>query len=243
MQENGFLRVEIESLKAKLQKDIEVASSEELKNAYEQINALTAELEGYESQITYLQDQITNLNEQITVSTEDALEFAKLREEFDNLKSELVKYQQENTKLNEELSEWKKKSENLESIKVYSTSIPQGMPKKMKHTLFTRMYRLLDENNRNKVIEFLIQDLKSKNSETKSTAIKVLSQIKNDKVYNAFLEIIDDQDWLVRYNLIKAINQYENKSDQFKNLLKKLSKDVDVDVRELAIKILNNLSE
>ncbi|MFX0142949.1 MAG: HEAT repeat domain-containing protein [Candidatus Hodarchaeota archaeon] len=243
MQENGLLRVEIESLKAKLEKSIEEASSEELEKAYDKINALTTELEDYKTQKIYLQDQLNNLNEPVTISTEDALEYAKLREEFDNLKSELVRYQEENKKFKEIISELEKKIEDLESIKIEGISIPQRIPKKIKHTLFNRMYRLLDENNKNKVIDFLIQDLKSKNSETKSNAIKILSQIKNDKIYNAFFEIIDDQDWLVRYNLLKAINQYEHKSDQFKTLLKKLSKDVDVDVRELAVKILSNISE
>lgn len=243
MQENGLLRVEIESLKAKMQGRIDEASSEELEIAYEKIDALTSELEDYESQIKYLQEQLKNLSEPVTVSTEEALEFAKLREEFDNLKSELFKYQQENKNLHNNLNELKKRSPDLESVKVYSTSIVRGKIKKIKHTLFNRMYRLLDEDNKNKVIDFLIQDLKSNNSETKRNAIKILSQIKDSKVYDAFLEIIDDKDWLVRYNLIKALNQFENKSNEFKGLLKKLSKDVDVDVRELAVKILNNFSE
>ena len=243
MQENGLLRVEIESMKAKMQERIDEASSEELEIAYAKIDALTSELEDYESQIKYLQEQLKNLSEPVTVSTEEALEFAKLREEFDNLKSELFKYQQENKTLHDNLNEVKKRNQDLESVKVHSTSIVRGMPKKIKHTLFNRMYRLLDEDNKNKVIDFLIQDLKSNNNETKRNAIKILSQIKDNKVYDAFLEIIDDKDWLVRYNLIKALNQFENKSYEFKGLLKKLSKDVDVDVRELAGKILNNYSE
>jgi HEAT repeat protein len=92
-------------------------------------------------------------------------------------------------------------------------------------------------------MDCLISDLKSKNSETKSNAIKILSQIKNDKIYDAFIEIIDDQDWIVRYNLIKALEKFEKKTEEFKNLLKKLTKDTDVDVRELAGRILNNFSE
>jgi chromosome segregation ATPase len=243
MQENGLLRVEVQSLKAKLQDKIEEASSEELYNAYERIEALNEIIEDYKSQIESLQDQAENLSKPATVSTEEALEVTKLREEFNNLKSKLHHYQQENKNLTETLSELKKRNKDLEKVRVFSTSNPQVMPKKIKTTLFSRMYRLLDENNKNKVIDFLIQDLKSKNSETKRTAIKILSEIKDNKVYNAFIGIIDDKDWIVRYNLIKALNQYENKSNEFKVLLKKLSRDVDVDVRELAVKILNNFSK
>ncbi len=234
---------QIDSLIVKKEEEVDEVSSEELYNAYERINNLSSEIEEYKTQIISLQEQLENLSEPVTVSTEEALEFAKLREDFDQLKTELLEYQQENKNLNSTLSELQKRSEDLETVKVYSTSIPKRMPKKIKHTLFNRMYRLLDENNRNKVIDFLIQDLKSKNSETKRNAIKILSQIKNDKVYDAFLELIDDEDWIVRYNLIKALNQFENKSDEFKDLLKKLTRDVDVDVRELAVKILTNCSK
>ncbi|MFX0024135.1 MAG: HEAT repeat domain-containing protein [Candidatus Hermodarchaeota archaeon] len=283
MQENGLLRVEIESLKAKLQERIDETSSEELYNAYERIDdlsleiedyktqlddlnvklqknrdevgseelsnahekiyALNLELENYKTQLEAVQEQLEASRKPITVTTEEALEFATLRESFDDLKSKLNGVQQENQILKEKLIELEKINKDLESVKVYSTAIPKGMPKKIKHTLFHRMYRLLDEENRNKVIDFLILDLKSKNSETKSNAIKILSQIKNDKIFDAFLEIIDDQDWIVRYNLIKALNQFENKSDELKDLLKKLTRDVDVDVRELAGKILNDFSK
>jgi chromosome segregation ATPase len=234
---------QIEILNDKLQEEPDEASSEELINTYIKIDELTLELEGYKTQVRSLQEQIGNLSGPVTVSTEEALEFAKLREEFDNLKSNLLEYQQENEKLNEKVLELEKEEKDLETVKIYSTSVPKGMPKKIKHTLFNRMYRLLDDENKNKVIDCLIQDLKSKNSETKSNAIKILSQIKNDKIYDAFLEIIDDQDWIVRYNLIKALNKFERKTDEFKVLLKKLTKDTDVDVRELAGKILKNFSE
>ncbi|MFW9973043.1 MAG: HEAT repeat domain-containing protein [Candidatus Odinarchaeota archaeon] len=243
MQENGLLRVEIESLKAKLQTKINELNSEELEKAYDTIEDLKAELVEYKVKIKELQERIKDFNEPVTISTEEALEFAKLREEYDNLKSELLKHQEENKNLNERIIELKKETENLENIKVYSTSVSHGMPKKIRNTLFNRMYHLLDEENKNKVIDFLIQDLKSKNSQTKRIAIKILSQIKHNKIYDAFVEIINDKDWLVRYSLIKALKQYENKVDEFKVLLKKFSKDTDVDVRELAVKILHNSSE
>ncbi len=234
---------QIEILNTKLQKKTDEVSSEELYNAHEKINALTLELEAHKTKLKSPQEQIGDISGPVTVSTEEALEFAKLRENFDELKSKLHEYQQENDRLNEKVFALEKEKKDLETVKVYSTSSLKGMPKKIKHTLFNRMYRLLDDENKNKVMDCLILDLKSKNSETKSNAIKILSQIRNDKIYNAFLGIIDDQDWIIRYNLIKALDKFESKTDEFKALLKKLTKDPDVDVRELAGKILNNFSE
>ncbi|MHA2182632.1 MAG: hypothetical protein ACXAAH_14525, partial [Promethearchaeota archaeon] len=49
MEENGLLRVEIESLKVKLQEQIEETSSEEVELANQKVEALTLELEDYEA--------------------------------------------------------------------------------------------------------------------------------------------------------------------------------------------------
>jgi len=40
-----------------------------------------------------------------------------------------------------------------------------------------------------------------------------------------------------------ALSKFEKKNEEFTSFLKKLTKDVDVDVRELARKVLNNISE
>lgn len=237
MEQNGLLRVEIESLRAKLQERLEEASSEELKLANEKIIILTTEIENYKSKIKFLQNQLDNISKSIMVSTEEALKFAEMREEYNKLKSDLLTYQQENKILNERLNEIEEQKQD-----VYSDSIAKDMPKIIPRSIFNRMYKLLDDNNKKEVIDLLIQDLKSKNAEIKRNAIKILSQIKEDKIYDAFLEIIDDKDWIIRYILIKALSKFEKRSDEFKFLLKKVAKDVDVDVRELALKILNDIS-
>ncbi|MFX0105111.1 MAG: HEAT repeat domain-containing protein [Candidatus Hodarchaeota archaeon] len=237
MEQNGLLRVEIESLRAKLQERLEEASSEELKLANEKIIILTTEIENYKSKIKFLQNQLDNISKSIMVSTEEALKFAEMREEYNKLKSDLLTYQQENKILNERLNEIEEQKQD-----VYSDSIAKDMPKIIPRSIFNRMYKLLDDNNKKEVIDLLIQDLKSKNAEIKRNAIKILSQIKEDKIYDAFLEIIDDKDWIIRYSLIKALSKFEKRSDEFKFLLKKFAKDVDVDVRELALKILNDIS-
>ena len=271
MEENGLLRVEIESLKAKLQERIEEIGSEELESANEKnailsseleslrvklkeliaINAeeleltngkiemLTSELEDYEAQVKFLQEQLGDSNKPTIITTEDALQFTEMREELDDVKSKLMKSQKDNQALNEMLSELKQK---LSSKEIEKIEIGQNLPKRLNLSLFYRMYNLLDENKKLKIIDSLIQDLQSNNSETKRNAIRILSVIKNNKVYGAFLEMLDDKDWLVRYSIIKALSKFEKKSDELKPILKKLTRDIDVDVRELALRILDDLS-
>ncbi len=299
MEQNGLLRVEVESLKAKLHDRIEVAGSEELKLANDKINILTSEIEDFEAQIKYLQERLEKASEPVIVSTEDALQFANLREEFDETKTELLKVQKENQNLNQMLNELKEKKIRVEQrtdlelpnviistedalqfanlreeldetktellkvqkenqnlnqmlnelkekkIKVEQRTDPElpnikGLPKRMQQSLFFRMYNLLDDFNKEKVINYLIQDLKSSIYQVRRNAIKILSVLKTNKIYDAFLEMINDKDWIVRYSIIKALSKFKDKNNELKSLFQRFSSDVDVDVRELALKILND---
>jgi len=271
MEENGLLRVEIETLRAKLQERIEEMSSEELEAANEQnailaselesikvklkelmnlnaeqlemadrkIGMLTSELENYEAQVKLLQEKLGESREPAIFTTEDTLQFTEIKEELDDVKSQLMKSQEDKQALNEIISELKQKLSNKEIEKI---EIGQNFPKRLHLSLFYRMYNLLDNNKKLKIIESLIQDLQSNNSETKRNAIRILSVIKNNRVYSAFLEMLNDKDWLVRYNIIKALSKYEKKSEELKPILKKFTRDSDVDVRELAFRIFEDLS-
>ncbi|MFX1591904.1 MAG: HEAT repeat domain-containing protein [Promethearchaeota archaeon] len=271
MEENGLLRVEIESLKSKFQEKLDELKSEEMESVNEKnanllseleslkerfqehietsseelevangtIAMLTSELAGYEAQVRSLQEQLEESSESAVMTTEEVLQFNEMKEELDDVKSKLLESQKVNQALNEELSELKQKLSSKETEKI---EIGQNLPKRLHISLFYRMYGLLDENKKLEVINSLIQDLQSDNSETKRNAIRILSVIKNDKVYDAFIQMLDDEDWLVRYSIIKALSKFEKKSEELKPILKNLSKDLDVDVRELAIRILDDLS-
>ncbi len=239
---NAILSTELEALKTKLN-EYEDKGLGELKLANDKISILTAKIADYEAQINYLKVQLENTHEQVIVSTDDALEFAEMREKFENVKMELSKYQKENQNLNEMLKQLREKEINIKNELVYKPKILKSVPNQLQLSLFNRMYHLFDNNNKEIVINLLIQDLKSKNSEIKRNAIKILGHIRYKKVYDALFELINDKDWIVRYNVIKALSKFEKKNEEFTSFLKKLTKDVDVDVRELAIKVLNDISE
>lgn len=253
MEENGLLRIEIESLKSQMQEKINEtnseelqlarektneANSEELQLANEKINALMLELQDYDAQINYLQQQLKETPEPIIISTEDALQFAEIREEYDNIKNKLLKYQEENQRLNNILLELDHThaSPSDQKRKIYPVAF--NFPREFQISLFMRMYNLLNDDNRNTVIDILINDLYGKNNDVKRAALKILCEIKDTKVYDAFFDLLNDKNWLIRYDIIKALTKFGFESTEFKNSLKKLSKDRDVDVRELAIKVL-----
>lgn len=271
MEENGLLRVEIESLKSKFQERLEETISKELASANEinvdlslkleslkqqlqeqmdshsveskstkdKITMLTSEIEDYKAQLEYLNEKFKEPSEPVIISTEDALEFTEMQEQLDDVRSELLKSQNDNQALNEQLNELKKRLSTEETEKIEVDDI---LPKRLNLSLFYRMYKLLEENKKYEVINSLIQDLQSNNNEIKRNAIRILSAIRNDKVYEAFIQMLSDKDWLVRYSIIKALSKFEKKSEELKPILQDLTKDSDVDVRELALRILDDLS-
>ncbi|MBY8991232.1 MAG: HEAT repeat domain-containing protein [Candidatus Lokiarchaeota archaeon] len=229
----------------------------ELREAYEQqkfelvetqsenteLRKLISEIEDYEAQLEILQGELQKAEEPPIIPTEDALKFAELREEYDQMTSSLVKYEKENEDLKKKLVELNSIQQETIDKDIPTSSVAYDFPNHFQISLFKKMYKLLDEDNKKAVINTLINDLNSKNNEVKRTAIRILSEIKDKKVYETFIELVHDEDWLIRYNLIKALSKFDFETEEFKELLKKLSRDADVDVRELAVKMLSEISK
>ena len=236
MEQNGLLRVEIESLKARIQKGIDEANSEELELANQKINILTLEIEDFEAQLRFLQGDLE-------IKDEISSQIIEIPGQEESLKKEMIEYQKESIVLNPDLTDSKPiKIEPIDD-KIISDSVIFNFPKQFQISLFTRMYTLLDDTKKKSVINSLIKELNSNNYEIKRAALKILSVIKDKRVYDAFLNLVHDEDWLIRYNTIKALNQFDLAGDGFKELLETLSTDKDVDVRELVAKILQEISE
>ena len=236
MEQNGLIRVEIESLKAHIQEGSHEANSKDLEYANEKIKLLMLEIEDLEAQLKFLQGEL---------EIEDVISSQIIENpgQDESSKKEMVEYQRENIVLNPNLTD--SKLIEIEPIddNIISDSVIFNFPKQFQISLFTRMYTLLDDTKKKSVINSLIKDLNSNNYEIRRAALKILSGIKDKKVYDAFLHLVNDDDWLIRYNTIKALNQFDLANDGFKELLETLSTDKDVDVRELVAKILQEISE
>ena len=237
------LTSELEKLNAQMQEKIESTKSEELELANKKIKALSLQIEDYDVQLKFLQKELENHPEPAILSTEDALEYAKIQEQYENTKSELLKSQEETDLLKKKLSELETEKMGLIDIEKTTNSIAYDFPEHFQITLFKRMYSLLDDNKKQVIVNALIKDLNSQNNQIRRTSIKLLSEIRDKRVYDTFLQLIHDEDWLIRYNLIKALSKFDFESEEFSKLLKELLKDSDVDVRELAAKMLNEISK
>jgi len=107
--------------------------------------------------------------------------------------------------------------------------------------LFFKMYRFLNENDKLTIVNQLIDNLKSRIRDLRTYAIKILSVIKGDRVFEVLKDIVNDDDWIVKLYLIKAFRNF-NQDDTIP-LLKKMLEDKDIDVREAALSMLTDLKQ
>ena len=162
-------------------------------------------------------------------------------EELNALTLKLQKFENSNVQLSDLIIELKvrqdQRSENIE----FESSSKKVVYEDLPPNLFFKMYRLLSENNKTTVVNQLIDDLNSETRDFRTYAIKVLSVIKGNRVFEVLKDIINDDDWIVKLYLIKAFRNF-NEADTIP-LLTKLLEDKDIDVREAAISMLSDIKQ
>ena len=149
------------------------------------------------------------------------------------------KFESANKELSDLIVDLKiQQDDNGKGIEFESTS--KGiMYENLPPNLFFKMYRFLSENDKLTIVNQLIDDLDSHIRDLRTYAIKILSVIKGDRIFEVLKNIINDDDWIVKLYLIKAFRNF--KKDDIVPLLKKLLEDKDNDVREAALSMLSDL--
>jgi len=162
-------------------------------------------------------------------------------EELNALTLKLQKFENSNLQLSDLIVELKvrqdQRSENIE----FESSSKKVVYEDLPPNLFFKMYRLLSEADKTTVVDQLLDDLNSEIRDFRTYAIKVLSVIKGDRVFEVLKDIINDDDWIVKLYLIKAFQNF-NEADTIP-LLKKMLEDKDIDVREAAISMLSDIKQ
>ena len=160
-------------------------------------------------------------------------------EELNSINLKLQKFERSNNQLSDLIVELKilqeQNEDNLE-IKSHSNINSYG---DLPPNLFFRMYKLLTENDRATIVNQLLDDLSNEIRDIRTYAIKILSVIRGERVFEILKELINDNDWIVKLYLIKAFRNFDE-ADTIPLLLK-LQEDKDIDVREAAINALTEL--
>ncbi|NHJ22645.1 MAG: hypothetical protein EAX91_16990 [Candidatus Lokiarchaeota archaeon] len=161
-------------------------------------------------------------------------------EELSNLNLKLQKVEAANEQLSDLIVELKIIEDSIEDHIQIKPIPKQTIFEPYPPTLFFKMYKLLSEDYKNLIVNQLIDDLKSNNRDSRTYAIKILSAIKGEKIFNELKELVNDDDWIVKLYLIRALRNFEYSESA--EILKKLREDKDPDVREAAVGMLSKLN-
>ena len=161
-------------------------------------------------------------------------------EELNSLTHKLQKIENANKQLSDLIVELKVLEDTIED-RVELVTIPKQIVfENYPPTLFFKMYEMLSDDYQMLIVDQLIEDLKSTNRDSRTYAIKILSAIKDPKIFDELKGLVEDDDWIVKLYLIKALGNF--KYSETTEVLKILQGDLDPDVREAAIEMLSKFN-
>ncbi|MHA1758952.1 MAG: HEAT repeat domain-containing protein [Promethearchaeota archaeon] len=213
-----------------IKKNIKISAITEKLDALKDINKEIKNHEVQGDMDTEKSELINNFQDKIKSMEE---EISKLKEENDLLYTTIEKVEKEKEKLENQINVSLNQNELIKLMNPNILTTAKGF--------ILSILKKIDDSEREEIIESLIKTLKSSNFEIKSFAIDILSEFKDKNVYYSLVDLIDDKDWMIRYKIVKALSKYQDYD--IKLPLEILSKDDDVDVRELAWKVIKNLEK
>jgi len=167
--------------------------------------------------------------------TEKKVEFSSLNEKIEIL-------EQENEKLNKNLYQLKQQEMDKRDPSIKFVFDDNLTKKKQTIAILEEMFHIMGDHNRDIIIELLMDNLDKSNLSDKRSIIKILGRIKSKNVFETLLNLTDDENWLIRYDCLTALERYIG-YDGLREKLKTLLQDEDVDVREKAEKVLSKIEQ
>ena len=237
-------------------------------------NRLVEEIDGYLIEISDLNNEVRDKNVKISASNEKysslkrqnielqerALENLNKKDftssqknineiQENDLETIIVNLKGEINKLNNEIVILKEDESIVSNEINQKLRLKQGAPNYYQIDLFMRLFQILDKDEKDILIEAIIEDLiKLKDNEIKRYIILLLITLLNDlkedqRIYKELIRLFKDDDWLIRLTLVKTLYRTDNDEliEIFKKPLKSLLDDVDLDVREASEQILRKI--
>ncbi len=226
---------EIEDLN-KILFELEIENND-LKNL---VNTNISIIENLQQRITDMdkkfEEEMNFGNQKISDLREKVLE---KDEEFNKITLTLQKIENANKQLSDLIVDLKVQEDQKGKSIEFESSSKRIVYEDLPPNLFFKMYRFLREDDKTTITNQLIDDLSSESRDVRTYAIKILSVIRGNRVFEVLKDLVNDDDWIVKLYLIKAFLNFD-KADTIP-LLKNLLEDKDIDVREAAINALSEL--
>ncbi|MBD3339116.1 MAG: hypothetical protein GF353_08400 [Candidatus Lokiarchaeota archaeon] len=246
-EENKRLKLKIENLEENYSEKVENFKIER-DEFDEMIDFLRTENINLKEKVVNLENKQSkpNINFQLEQNSQDQFhaQIRDLNEKNEILRKDLAGLKDENTNLKHQIA-----NVNKTHIEEYKTEaekirIDPSISKNYQNNVFLRIFNVLERNERELIIDSLIQDLMQlDNQDARKFIIELLSNIQREKVFDALINLIEKSDWITRLYLVKAFRKFveEGYKSKFREPIKNLAQDKDPDVREAAQKVLRNL--
>ncbi|MFO7795605.1 MAG: HEAT repeat domain-containing protein [Promethearchaeati archaeon] len=246
------LKSEIAILEERPQQDL---IKDQLTKAETRIKQLESRNEDLIAQINYFQDELdkSTLTIKSINQTRNQLldEIQSYKEKIKDLNSEIesMKSEVKTRELkNKELGEMKENlNERIEKLIDVSKDFKYKSNYNLSYhpldryspiQLIERSLNLMNEENKQKIINSLISDLSHSNLEIRTLAVIILGIVRSDAAFNALIKLKNDDNWIVRYYLVKTLSRYGQR-EGLREIMVEFLKDKDIDVRELAFSYFN----
>ena len=256
----------LEEENKKLNRNIETADNisnrlvEEIDGYLNEISDLNKEIRDKNIKISALNEKYSSLKRQNIELQERTLEslnkedLAKSQKEDNKVQgydseTTIEKLKEEINILNREIVNLKENRTNVSNKINQNLRMKQGAPNYYQIALFMRLFQILDKDEKDTLIESIIEDLiKLKDNAIKRyiiiLLITILNDLKDERIYKELIRLFNDDDWLIRLTLVKTLYRTDNDEliEIFKKPLKSLLDDVDLDVKEASEQILRKIS-
>lgn len=255
----------LEEENKKLNRNIETANNisnrlvEEIDGYLDEISDLNNEIRDKNVKISALNEKYSSLKRQNIELKERALEnlnkedFASSRKNINEIQGNdlepiIENLKEEINELNKEIVNLKENRTNVSNKINQNLRMKQGAPNYYQIDLFMRLFQILDKDEKDTLIEFIIEDLQDNDNDIKRyiiiLLITILNDLKDERIYKELIKLMKNEDWLIRLTLVKTLYRTDNDEliEIFKKPLKLLLDDVDLDVKEASEQILRKIS-
>lgn len=251
---------EVDALNSKItemeEDNSKIQLSNQLQEANNRINQLKNRNEDLTAQINYLQTELDRKDMKVDTSfgneSSHKDEIKSYQKKLEDLEQKMKKSENKIRSLEERNSKLERKNQRLTNRLSQSREKIElrkmGADKKFKNSyfslnkysqlfLFERIFNLMDNSDKTAIINSLIEDLSNSDPGIRCLAVNILGNIHIEPVFNALIELKEDNNWIVRYHVAKALAQFEE-MDGLKEIMKGFLDDEDVDIREIALSYL-----
>ena len=250
----NYLQKELDKVNLELNEnqDNSEVIDEILKDIEEERNIVSDKIKNYEIKLLDLENEKNSMDSELSQQLEKyrnlEIDYNQLKTQKNNdqnnyesvekdVSSSIIKELEEEIEILKRKIAFigQKKDSDISTDYVRSKHIDlENLPKYYQILFLENLFSNISEDKKNSIIDSLIRNLRSKNSDIRRFAVKILRNIKTPKIFNVLKDFINDEEWIIRYYITKALSEFEPIAG-LDEIMNSILEDNDSDVKQIAV--------